>query len=107
MKLFEYHTKEINGEQEYHNTHLIAAENIDKAWEIARSHALEWYPDNDEPEQHKTDDPDVFEFLGGCIMLKIQGVGEISFEEWIRSQITYHSITEIPDELLKVEGVQL
>jgi len=106
MKLFEIHTTEINGEQEYSYVHLAAAENIDRVWEIARQHALEWY-DSDNPDEHKTDDENIFEFFGACLMLKIDSVSETTLKDWVHSQIARRAITEIPDALSKVEGVRL
>jgi len=103
MKLFVIHTTERNGEQEYSNVHLAAAENIDRAWEIAREFALTWYDDTEEPEEHKTDDENVFEYDSGCLSLSIDSVGETTIADWIRSRICHCSITTIPDELLKVE----
>jgi len=100
MKLFEAQATEYNGEQEYSQSKLLAAENIDQAWQIARDYFRGWYDDGDEPEDHNTDNPDEFEFINGCIRLKIKSVQETTLDEWIRAQITLHSILDLPDELM-------
>lgn len=107
MKLFEVHATEYNGEQEYCNNHILAAENIDDAWRIAREYFSRWYDDSDEPDEHKTDDPNRFEFCGGCIGLKIKGLVETTLEDWIRSRITFHSIDVLPDKTLNLKGMAL
>jgi len=99
MKLFEIQATEYNGEQEYFQCKLLAAENIDQAWQIARDYFRQWYDDGDEPEDHNTDNPDEFEFICGCISLKIKSVQETTINEWMKSQISLHSIAELPDEL--------
>jgi len=100
MKLFEVQATEYNGEQEYSQSKLLAAENIDRAWEIARDYFRQWYDDGDEPEDHNTDNPDEFEYVCGCIRLKIKSVQETTLDEWIETRITLHSISELPDELM-------
>ncbi len=99
MKLFEVQATEYNGEQEYSQSKLLAAENIDQAWQTARDYFRQWYDDGDEPEDHNTDNPDEFEFISGCIRLKIKSIQETTLNEWIRTRITLHSISELPDEL--------
>ena len=74
MKLFEAQATEYNGEQEYSQSKLLAAENIDHAWQIARDYFRQWYDDGDELDVHNTDNPDEFEFIGGCIILKIDSI---------------------------------
>jgi hypothetical protein len=100
MKLYEVQATEYNGEQEYSQSKLLAAENIDQAWQIARDYFRQWYDDGDEPQDHNTDNPDEFEFVCGCIRLKIKSVQETTLDEWIKTQITLHSISELPDELM-------
>ncbi len=100
MKLFEVQATEYNGEQEYSQSKLFAAENIDQAWQTARDYFRQWYDDGDEPEDHNTDNPDEFEYVCGCIRLKIKSVQETTLNEWIRTRITLHSISELPDELI-------
>ncbi|RKY12547.1 MAG: hypothetical protein DRP65_00810 [Planctomycetota bacterium] len=100
MKLFEVQATEYNGEQEYFQSKLFAAENIDWAWEVARGYFRQWYDDGDEPEYHNTDNRDEFEFVGGCIRLKIKNIQETTLDEWMKSQIRLHSIAELPDELM-------
>ena len=100
MKLYEAQATEYNGEQEYSQSKLLAAENIDQAWQIARDYFRQWYDDGDEPQDHSTDNPDEFEFICGCIRLRIKSVQETTFDEWIKTQITLHSIPELPDELM-------
>jgi len=67
MKLFEAQATEYNGEQEYSQSKLLAAENIDQAWQIARDYFRQWYDE---------------------------------LNEWIRTRITLHSISDLPDELM-------
>ena len=100
MKLYEVQATEYNGEQEYSQSKLLAAENIDQAWQIARDYFSQWYDDGDEPEYHNTDNPDEFEFISGCIRLKIKSIQETTLNEWIRTRITLHSISDLPDELM-------
>lgn len=97
MKLYEVQATEYNGEQEYSQIKLLAARNIKHAWQIARDYFKYWYDDDDEPQDNNTDNHDEFEFVCGCIRLKIKGVQEITLDEWIKTQITLHSISELPD----------
>jgi len=99
MKLYEVQATEYNGEQEYSQSKLLAAKNINHARRIAREYFQQWYDDGDEPQDHNTDNPDEFEFICGCIRLKIKSVQETTLDEWIKMQITLHSISELPDEL--------
>ena len=100
MKLYEAQATEYNGEQEYSQSTLLAAENIDQARQIARDYFQHWYDDGDEPQDRNTGNPDEFEFICGCIRLRIKGVQETTLDEWIKTQITLHSIPELPDELM-------
>ena len=100
MKLYEVQATEYNGEQEYSQSKLLAAENIDQAWQMARDYFRQWYDDGDEPEDHDSDNPDEFEFVCGCIRLRIKSVQETTLDEWIRTRIALHSISELPDELM-------
>ena len=106
MKLYEVQATEYNGEQEYSQSKLLAAENIDHARQIARDYFQQWYDDDDEPQDHKTDNPDEFEFVCGCIRLRIKTVQETTLDEWIKSQILLHSISELPGELMKTRIVR-
>ena len=99
MKLYEVQATEYNGEQEYSQSQLSAARNIKQVWQIARDYFRKWYDDGDEPQDHNTDNPDEFEFICGCIRLKIKSVQKITLDEWIKTQIALHSIPELPDEL--------
>jgi len=100
MKLYEVQATEYNGEQEYSQSKLLAAENIDQAWQMARDYFRQWYDDGDEPEDHDSDNPDEFEFVCGCIRLRIKSVQETTLDEWIRTRIALHSVSELPDELM-------
>lgn len=100
MKLYEAQATEYNGEQEYSQSKLLAAENIDQAWQTARDYFRQWYDDGDKPQDHNTDNPDEFEFVGGCIRLKIKSIQETTLDEWLETRITLHSISEVPDELM-------
>ena len=102
MKLYEAQATEYNGEQEYSQSKLLAAENIDQAWQTARDYFRQWYDDGDELQDHNTDNPDELEFVGGCIRLKIKSIQETTLDEWIKTRIALHSISELPDELTKI-----
>ena len=103
MKLYEVQATEYNGEQEYSQSKLLAAENIDHAWQIARDYFRQWYDDGDQPQDHNTDNTDEFEFVSGCIRLKIKSIQETTLDEWIETRITLHSIPELPDELMTTQ----
>ena len=107
MKLFEAQATEYNGEQEYSQSKLLAAENIDQAWQIARDYFSQWYDDGDEPKDHNTDNPDEFEFVCGCIRLKIKSVQETTLDAWVKTQITLHSISDLPDNLTANPTIKL
>jgi len=96
MRLYEVQATEYNGEQEYSQSKLLAAENIDRAWQIARDYFRQWYDDGDEPEEHNTDNPDEFEFLNGCIRLRIDSITETTLERWKQQQVLLHSIGKLP-----------
>jgi hypothetical protein len=100
MKLYEVQATEYNGEQEYFQSKLLAAKNIEHARQIARDYFRHWYDDGDKPQKHNTSNPDEFEFNCGCIRLRIKSVQETILDEWIRMQITLHNITDMPDELM-------
>ena len=100
LKLYEVQATEYNGEQEYSQSKLLAARNVKQARQIARDYFREWYEDGDEPKAHNTDNPDEFEFIRGCIRLKIKSVREITIDEWTKTQIAFHSIQDLPDELM-------
>jgi len=102
MKLYEVQATEYNGEQEYFQSKLLTAENTDQAWQIARDYFRQWYDDGDEPETHNTDDPNEFEFINGCIRLRIKSVQETALDEWINTRITLHSISALPESLIKI-----
>jgi len=101
MRLYEAQATEYNGEQEYSQSKLLAAENIDQAWQIARDYFRQWYDDGDESEEHNTDNPDEFEFLNGCIRVRIKGLGETNLDEWMRTRIVLHSIGALPESLIE------
>jgi len=100
MKLFEVQATEYNGEQEYSQTKLLAARNIKHARQLARDYFRQWYDDGDEPQDHNTDSPDEFEFICGCIRLRIKSVQKTTIDKWTKTQITLHSISELPDKLM-------
>lgn len=103
MRLYEVQATEYNGEQEYSQSKLLVAENIDQAWQVARNYFRQWYDDGDEPETHDTDDPDEFEFIDGCIRLRIKAVQETTLDEWINTQVTLHSISTLPEDLIETD----
>lgn len=96
MKLYEAQATEYNGEQEYFQSKLMAAENSEQAWQTARDYFRQWYDDGDEPEEHNTDNPDEFEFIGGCIILKINSIAKTTLEQWKEKQIALYSIGKLP-----------
>jgi len=100
MKLYEVQATEYNGEQEYFQSKLLAARNINHARQIARDYFQQWYDDGEEPQDHNTDNPDEFEFICGGIRLSIKSVQKTTLDKWIKTQITLHSISELPDELM-------
>ena len=100
MKLYEVQATEYNGEQEYSQSKLIAARNIKQVRQLARDYFRKWYDDGDEPQEHNTDNPDEFEFICGCIRLRIKSIQKTTVDEWIKTQIALHSIPELPDELM-------
>ena len=95
MKLYEAQATEYNGEQEYSQSKLLAAENIDEAWNLAREYFDKWYEDGDE-NHAEPDYPDRFEFIGGCIILKIDSIAETTLERWKEQQVHLHSIGKLP-----------
>ena len=100
MKLFEVQATEYNGEQEYSQSKLLAARNIKHAQQLARDYFRQWYDDGDKPREHNTNNPDEFEFICGCIRLRIKSVQKTTLDEWIKTQIALHSISGLPDELM-------
>ena len=103
MKIYEVQATEYNGEQEYSQSKLLAAKNIDQARQMARDYFRQWYDDGDEPKEHDTDNPDEFEFIDGCIRLRIKCMQEIALDEWINAQVRLHSISTLPKELMKTQ----
>jgi hypothetical protein len=99
LKLFEVQATEYNGEQEYSQNKLLAGRNIKHARQLARDYFRRWYDDGDKPREHNTNNPDEFEFICGCIRLRIKSVTKTTIDEWIKSQISLHSIAELPAEL--------
>ncbi len=100
MKLYEVQATEYNDEQEYSQSKLLAARNINHARQIARDYFRQWYDDGDKPRDHNTGNPDEFEFICGCIRLEIKSIQETTIDEWIDTQIALHSIPQLPDELM-------
>ena len=99
LKLYEVQATEYNGEQESSQRKLIAAKNIKHARQIARNYFKHWYDDGDKPRDHNTGNPDEFEFICGCIRLRIKSVQETTIDEWVTTQIALHSIPDLPEEL--------
>jgi len=100
MKLFEVQATEYNGEQEYSQSKLIAARNIKHARQLARDYFQQWYDDGEESQDHNTDNPDEFEFICGCIRLRIKSVQKTTIDKWMKSQIALRSIANLPDKLM-------
>ena len=95
MKLYEVQATEYNGEQEYSQSKLLVAENIDQAWQVAREYFDKWYEDGDD-KHADPDDPNRFEFVGGSIILEIDGITETTLERWEKQQVHLHSIGKLP-----------
>lgn len=95
MKLYEVRATEYNGEQEYSQSKLLAAENTDEAWNSAREYFEKWYEDGDD-KHADSDDPNRFEFIGGCIILEIDSITETTLEHWKQQQVHLHSIGKLP-----------
>ena len=95
MKLYEVRATEYNGEQEYSQSKLLAAENTDEAWNSAREYFEKWYEDGDD-KHADSDDPNRFEFIGGCIILEIDSITETTLEHWKQQQVLLHSIGKLP-----------
>jgi len=95
MRIYEIRTTEYNGEQEYSNSHLLAARNMDEAWNSAREYFEKWYEDGND-KHADSDDPNRFEFIGGCIILEIDSITEITPEHWKQQQVHLHSIGKLP-----------
>jgi hypothetical protein len=95
MKLYEVRTTEYNGEQEYSNSHLLAAKNIGHAKKLAREFFEKWYED-DTDSHADPDNPDKFEFMGGSIILKIKSIAETTLDDWKDSQVQLCSIGKLP-----------
>jgi len=97
MKLYEVQATEYNGEQEYSNSHLLAAKDVNHARKLARKFFEKWYEDGDDSHADP-DDPDKFEFIGGCIILKIDRIAETTLEDWKERQVQLYSIGSLPKE---------
>lgn len=95
MKLYEVRATEYNGEQEYSQSKLLAAENIDEAWNLAREYFDKWYEDGDD-KHADPDKPDRFEFIDGSIILEIDSISETDLEQWKQQQVQLHSIGKLP-----------
>ncbi len=106
MRLYEVKATECNGTPEYAHSKLLAAENIDQAWRMARDYFRQWYDDGDEPEAHNTDDPDEFKFVGGSISLEIDCITETTLERWKQQQAEEHSINILPETISAHEKLE-
>jgi len=95
MRLYEVKTTEYNGQQEYSNSHLLAAKDISHARKLARRYFEKWYEDNQDC-HIDPDDPNRFEFLDGCIILKIDSIAETNLEDWKDRQVRLNSINRLP-----------
>jgi len=97
MRLYQVQATECNGRPEYAHSKLLAAEDIDQAWQMARDYFKQWYDDGDEPETHSTDNPNEFKFVGGSISLEIDRITETTLERWKQQQVDLHSINILPE----------
>jgi len=96
MRLYQVEATECNGTPEYAHSKLLAADNIDQAWRMARDYFRQWYDDGDEPEAHNTNNPNEFKFVGGSISLEIDRITETIMEQWKELQVDLHSIGILP-----------
>lgn len=96
--LYEVCATEYNGCQEYAQRTLLGAENSVDAIKAARAYFQDWYDDGDDSKEHRTDDPDVFEFDGGRIRLAIKSIQKISLGAWVRAQLQLHGIDPMLDD---------
>ena len=106
MKLFEVRTTEYNGQQEYSNSHLLAAKDTGHARKLARQYFEKWYED-DQDCHIDPDDPNRFEFLYGCITLKIDSIAETTLEDWKDRQVRLSSINRLSKALLSCKRCKL
>ena len=106
MKLFEIRTTEYNGQQEYSNSHLLAAKDISHARKLARAYFEKWYEDNQDC-HIDPDDPNKFEFLDGSIILKIDNIAETTLEEWKDRHVRLNSINRLPKAQLSCKRCEL
>ena len=97
MRLYQVQATECNGRPEYAHSKLLAAEDIDHAWQLSRDYFRQWYDDGDEPEAHITDNPNEFRFVGGSISLEIDRITETTLERWKQQQAERHSINILPE----------
>ena len=95
MRLYQVKTTEHNGEQEYSSSHLLAAQNMDEAWNLAREYFENWYEDGDD-KHADPDDPNRFEFIGGSVIVEIDSITETTLEHWKQQQVLLHSIGKLP-----------
>jgi hypothetical protein len=106
MKLFEIRTTEYNGQQEYSNSHLLAAKDIGHARKLARQYFEKWYED-DQDCHIDPDDPNKFEFLDGSIILKIDSIAETTLKDWTDRQVQLNSINRLPKVQLSCKKCDL
>ena len=97
MQLYDVQATECNGRPEYSHSKLLAAENIDHAWQMAREYFRQWYDDGDDPEKHDTKNPNEFKFNDGSISLEIDSISETTVEHWKEEQVHLHSIGVLPE----------
>lgn len=96
---------EINGEQEYSHTELIAAGSLKEAEQIGRDYIQQWY---DDPDAEWLDD-DTYEFWGGQIQVRKIGVSETTLKDILRDHlyslpISKDAINLIDEFIDKLEG---
>lgn len=105
MKLYEVRTTEYNGQQEYSNSHLLAAKNLKQAQALARAYFDKWYEDG-RGNHISSDDPDSFEFMDGVITLKIKGISETTIDDWKDKQVELYSINKLARALVRCKRCQ-
>lgn len=82
---------EINGEREYSYTYLIKARNLKEAEEKLHETARTFLMADGEPGEEI--DPGVFEFEGGCYVVKVDGLRKTSKKEYVNDVLCRELLT--------------
>lgn len=108
MKLYEFHTTEHNGEQEYSHYHLVHAETLDEATEKARTFCSEWYGDENVENKHPDGGHEEWWFFGGGLILDLDTIFQTTIEEFNKRMFERCIICcNQPDEGKKTSGCHI